>query len=100
MLKISVIEAHSQCRLVLQGKLMDPWIGVLKMACENAVADLHGRELVIDIDGLTLITLDGERVLLELMEKTIPFRCNGAFDKEVVRQLAQKTRSEGQEALR
>ena len=100
MLRISVIETSSQCRLALQGKLMDPWIGVLKMACENAVADLHGRELVIDVDQLTAISPEGERVLLELMEKTIPFRCNGAFDKEVVRQLAQKTRSESQETLR
>jgi hypothetical protein len=40
MLKISVIETHSQCRLGLQGKLMEPWIGVLKMACENAVAEI------------------------------------------------------------
>jgi hypothetical protein len=40
----------------------------------KATADLNGRELVIDVEGLTAITEDGENILLELMQEGASFR--------------------------
>ena len=50
-MKISVVEARNQRRVVLEGKLLAPWVTELRTACEKARADLQKRELVIDLNG-------------------------------------------------
>jgi hypothetical protein len=87
MLRISVVESTRHCRLVVEGKLIAPWTAELVTACEKAKADLHGRELILDLRNLTTISAEGERVLLQLMNGKVKFRC-GVFMKEVLRRLA------------
>ena len=50
-MKISVVEARNQRRVVLEGKLLAPWVTELRTVCEKARADLQKRELVIDLNG-------------------------------------------------
>jgi hypothetical protein len=92
MLKISTIESPSQCRLVLEGKLIAPWAGELKTACERARAALRGRKLIVDIRNLVAINHDGEDVLLELMNDGVVFRGRGLFTKHILKQLAHRRR--------
>ena len=87
MLKISIVEGHTQRRLIVEGKLVGPWAAELKSACEKARADLHPRELVLDMKHLTAISQEGENVLLELLNDGIKFRCWGVFTKHVLKQL-------------
>ena len=91
MLRISVVESPVRCRLVVEGKLIAPWAAELATACEKARADLHGRELVVDLRSLTAIDSEGESVLLQLMSEKVKFR-RGVFMKEVLRRLASKSR--------
>jgi anti-anti-sigma regulatory factor len=93
MLRISIVERRNQRRLVLEGKLVAPWAQELKPAYEEASADLNGRELVLDVKGLTAISEDGENVLLELLKAGACFRCAGVFTKHVLKRLALKIRS-------
>jgi anti-anti-sigma regulatory factor len=97
MLRISIVERRNQRRLVLEGKLVAPWAHELKPAYKEASADLNGRELVIDVKGLTAIGEDGENILLELMKARACFRCAGVFTKHVLRRLALKIRRNVQE---
>lgn len=87
MLKISVLEGPRQRRLVLEGKLIPPWVAEFMAACEAVRADLNGRELIVDLTSVAAISPEGERVLLELMNEKIKFQC-GVFMKEVLRQLS------------
>jgi hypothetical protein len=87
MLRISVVESPRRCRLVLEGKLIAPWTAELATACEKVRADLHGRELIVDLRNLTAISAEGETVVLQLMNEKVKFRC-GVFMKEVLRRLA------------
>ena len=89
MLKISVVEGPHQRRLILEGKLIAPWVAEFMAACEAVRANLNGRELIVDLASLTAISPEGERVLLELMNEKIKFQC-GVFMKEVLRQLTSK----------
>jgi hypothetical protein len=89
MLKISVVESPRQRRLILEGKLIVPWVAELTAACEAARANLDGRELVIDLTNLTAVSPEGENLLLELMNEKIRFQ-SGVFMKEVLRQLARR----------
>ena len=89
MLKISVVEGPRRRRLIVEGKLIAPWAAELAAACEMARADLHGRELIVDLRSVTGISPEGESVLLQLMSEKVKFHC-GVFIKEVLRQLARK----------
>lgn len=93
MLKISIVEGRRQRRLVVEGKLIPPWIAELKVACERAKADLDGRDLVLDLRNLTVISHGGGNVLLDLMNDGIKFRC-GVFAKHVLSQLARSKQQE------
>jgi hypothetical protein len=87
MLRISIVESPRRYRLVVEGKLIAPWAAELATACEAAKADLHGRELIVDLRSLTAISAEGENVLLQLMREKVKLRC-GVFMKEVLRILA------------
>ena len=87
MLKISIIDGHTQRRLIVEGKLVGPWAAELKSACEEARADLRARELVLVMKHLTAISQEGENVILDLLNEGIKFRCWGVFTKHVLKEL-------------
>jgi anti-anti-sigma regulatory factor len=93
-LKISIVEGPRRCRLIVEGKLIAPWVAEFTIACKKGIDDLHGRELVIDLRSVTAISPEGEGVLLQLMRKKLKFQC-GIFMKELLRQLARKSRRKG-----
>jgi hypothetical protein len=92
MLKISVIKSPRQCRLVVEGILVEPWVAELLSEYTKAKEHLAGRELVIDITNLSAISAAGEDALLELIDDHARFHC-GVFTKELLKQLASKRRS-------
>ena len=92
MLKISILDTPNQRRLMLEGRLIAPWVAELRSAWKTAQADLHDRALVIDLKNLTAISEDGENALLELLSEGIKIRCSGVFTKHVLKQLARRTR--------
>ena len=90
MLKISVLDTPSRRRLLIEGKLIGPWAAELARVWRQATADLNGRALIIDAEGLTTITEDGENVLLELMKEGASFRSSGVFTRQVLKRMARK----------
>ena len=60
MLKISVVESPRRCRLVLEGSLVEPWVGELLREYTKAKEHLDGRELVVDLTNLTAMSGAGE----------------------------------------
>ncbi len=93
MLKISTINRRSERRLVVEGKLVLPWIGELRRTWRSAGEDLQGRKLVIDLSNATVISQEGEEALLELMTEGAKFSCCGVLTKYVVRRLAHRCRA-------
>jgi hypothetical protein len=92
MLKLSVIEANGQRKLVLEGKLVSPWTEEVESAWHRAQEHLGGRKLVVDLTNLTLISRDGENTIFNLMRKGARFTCGGVLTKHLLRQLAQRCR--------
>ncbi|HWY56693.1 MAG TPA: hypothetical protein VNZ03_19660 [Terriglobales bacterium] len=90
MLKISIIEGHSERRLIVEGKLVGPWVAELRGAYEKANTDLFGRKLVIHMRHVTAISQEGENVLFELIQQGIKFRCREVFTKHILKQVARR----------
>jgi hypothetical protein len=95
MLKISITDKGAQRRLILEGKLIAPWVAELRTACSKAKAELDGRELVIDIENVMVISQEGENALLQLINDGAKFRCRGVLTKHVLQQLARRSKKNG-----
>jgi len=96
MFRISIVEAHGQRRLVLEGKLVPPWTVEVENAWRNAGAKLQdGEAIVIDLTNVTLISRDGENMLLKMMRDGAKFSSRGVLTKHVLRQLARRCRCTG-----
>ena len=89
MLKIPIVESSRRRRLVVEGKLIEPWAAELTRAWEKANADLNGRDLIVDLRSLTAVGPEGENVLLHLMRERVKLRC-GLFIKELIRGLRRR----------
>jgi len=93
MLKISIKDSQTRRLLVLEGKIIAPWTDELsKVACQDHANHQAGRELVIDLRGVTNIGADGEETLHRLMVQGAKFRGGGVFIKQVMKRLAQRMR--------
>jgi hypothetical protein len=99
MLRISVIDTRTERRLVLEGKLIAPWIAELRSAWKAANGEIEGRVLVVDLENITLLSQEGENALLELMSEGAKFRCRGVLTKHVIQQLRRRSMRNPSEAV-
>jgi hypothetical protein len=86
-LKISVVEGPRQCRLVVEGMLIEPWVAEFISEYTKARQQLDGRELVVDLTDVSGVSPAGESALLLLLDDNAKFHA-GVFMKEVLKQLA------------
>ncbi len=90
MLKISTIETQTERRLVVEGKLVEPWLAELKRTWDSAGEELQGRKLVIDLHSATVISREGENALYELMREGAKFSCGGVLTRHLLKRLAHR----------
>jgi hypothetical protein len=88
MFKISTIDTRTKRRLVLEGKLMAPWVNELLNSWKDASLNLEGRKLVIDVSSLTVISREGEDAIFSMMKDGAKFSCGGVLTRYVVKRLA------------
>jgi hypothetical protein len=99
MLKISVIDGRTERRLVLEGKLIGPWVAELRKAWKAANGELESRALVVDVGNVCVIGQEGENALLELMSEGAMFRCSGVLTKHLIQQLKGRSKRNSSEAI-
>ena len=90
MLKISTIDTQSERRLVVEGKLIEPWLAELTRAWKSASEELHGRRLIIDLGNATVISREGEDALFDLMQDGARFSCSGVLTRHLLKRLAHR----------
>jgi hypothetical protein len=99
MLRISIIETRFHRKLVLEGKLIEPWLGELRQVWSDVKEDTRGRKPVIDLSNVTVISQEGEAMLLELMQQGAKFSCGGVLTRHVLKQLARLCQAESRNVL-
>jgi hypothetical protein len=94
MFRISITDTPSRRTLVVEGDLTGPWVAELGTTWRNAGRELEGRDLIIDLRNLTVISRAGEEAIFDLMKKGAKFTCGGVLTRHVVKQLARKKQQE------
>ena len=87
MLKISIVNNRTQCRLILEGRLIAPWVEELRTTWRTAKEEFDGRELVIDMENVIVVSQEAENTLLQMMSEGARFRSRGLVTKHVLQQL-------------
>jgi len=99
MLKISVVDSGTERRLVLEGKLIAPWVAELRTAWKAVNEEIKGRGLVVDLGNVAVISQEGENALLELMNEGAKFRCSGVLTKHVIQELRRRSKRDSTKAI-
>jgi hypothetical protein len=94
MLKISIVDNRTQRRLVLEGRLVAPWVAELRTAWRSAKSDCDGRELVIDMENVMVVDQEAENTLMQMMHEGARFRSSGVLTRHVVQQLKRRCKRE------
>ena len=94
MFRICITDTPPRRTLVVEGDLAGPWVAELGTTWRNAGRVLEGRNLVIDLRNLTVISREGEEAIFGLMKKGATFTSGGVLTRHVLKQLARKKQQE------
>ncbi len=90
MLRITTINTLAHRKLVVEGKLVGPWVAELRKAWQEAMHALDGQKLVIDLGNVTVISPQAECTLLEIMREGTEVVCCGILNRHLVRQIERR----------
>jgi hypothetical protein len=93
-LRITTIENEGQRKLVLEGKLVEPWVTEFKRAWQEAKKTLNSHTLVIDLGNVTVISPQGECVLLEIKREGAQLISAGILNTHLVRQIERRCKQQ------
>jgi hypothetical protein len=93
-LKITTTNVQGERKLVVEGKLTEPWAAELKRVWQDMRKVDDDREVVVDLGSVTVIDPQGERVLLEMMRGGVRFDCRGILNKHVLKQISRRCKDE------
>jgi hypothetical protein len=95
MLKITATDNGDQQTLVLEGKLVDPWVSELERSWVEAQRANKLRPFVIDLKDVTVISRNGENLLFQMMSEGATFNCcRGVLTRHVVKQLERRRKEQ------
>jgi anti-anti-sigma regulatory factor len=85
MLRVTIFDTATEQRLVLEGKLTEPWIPEIESAWEKARNQRQGRKCVIDLSETTVIDRNGKRVLAMMCNEGAQFIVEGIATRHLIR---------------
>jgi hypothetical protein len=94
MLRISLFATATQSRVILEGRMIATDLTRLRTMCTRLKSKANGRALVIDMKGVTLISQEGENLLLQLINNGTKLRVEGVLAKCLLQQLARRTKKQ------
>jgi hypothetical protein len=87
MLRITRIESPTEQKLILEGRLVEPWSSDLRSHWEEARRAHPERKFVVDLKGVTWIDAGGERALATMKGLGAEFLASGVRMKQLLKDL-------------
>ena len=88
MLRISVEENASDLSLILEGRLVGPWVDELQRLCQERFQLPTDLPLTVDLCELTAMDTRGQSLLEELLRRGATLRCSDVMNQYLVEQMA------------
>jgi hypothetical protein len=98
MMSITINETPTEKRWILQGKLVGPWVGELRTSWKTTHRDYSGRTCVVDLNDVSFIDKDGEKLLRSMSKQGAHLVAEGLYIKRVVERLKSGSKSGGEGA--
>ena len=86
MLRISIEQHASSLSLIIEGRLVSPWVEELRRVAREHTAG--AAVLAIDLCGVTAMDADGHALLEELHQAGATLRCSDVLNQYLVEQMA------------
>ena len=87
-LRISVQENGDDLSLVLEGRLVGPWVGELQRVCEDLGATANCGHVTVDLCGVTAMETSAQALLDRLLQRGATLRCSDVMNQYWVEQMA------------
>ena len=94
MLRIFLAQTNTECPLLLEGALVGVGLEELRTMGNRLRAELDGRTLLVDIKDATVISQEGENVLLQLINEGAKVRAHSVIARHVLQELARRSKRE------
>jgi anti-anti-sigma regulatory factor len=89
-LRITIDETPTEKRWILQGRLVGLWVSELRRAWKNAHRTDNNRKCVVDLNDVTFIDKNGERLLRTMSKQGAQFIATGIYIKHVLQQRCER----------
>jgi len=86
-LKIAITETPTELRWTLQGRLVAPWVRELRKSWKAAKQTRDGRTYVVDLNDVTLIDEDGEKLLRAMARECVTLIGKGVFIMKLIAEM-------------
>jgi anti-anti-sigma regulatory factor len=83
-LRITVSETPTEKRWILQGRLVGLWVSELRRAWKKTRRTDNNRKCVVDLNDVTSIDKNGERLLRAMSKQGAQFIATGIYNKHVL----------------
>jgi len=91
LLRISVEQQQGSVVLVLEGRLVGPWVDELRSVCKQQVNVRLPQTFTVDLCGLMAMDSDGQALLEELLQNGATMRCTDVMNQYLVEQMRAST---------
>jgi ABC-type transporter Mla MlaB component len=92
MMRITVLDEKEEQRLMVEGKLAEPFVAELESAWEQVRQDAGSRPIVIDLTGVTRIDGKGEAAVVAMVAEGARLTAKGIYWEYVAKQLLNEAR--------
>lgn len=88
-LRISVEKSDRDLSLILEGRLVGPWVEELQRVCGDLGPPANYRQWTVDLCGVTAMDASGQELLDRLLQRGATLRCSDVMNQYWVEQMAQ-----------
>jgi hypothetical protein len=88
-LRISVEENGGDLSLILEGRLVGPWVDELRRVCGDLGPPANCGRVTVDLCGVTAMDASGQALLDKLLQRGATLRCSDVMNQYWVEQMAQ-----------
>lgn len=92
-LRISVEDNGRDLSLILEGRLVGPWVNEFRRVCEDLGSPVTFGRVTVDLCGVTAMDASGQALLDRLLQRGATLRCSDVMNQYWVEQMAQPAKA-------